>query len=844
MAYVLKYYKEIEQHDGSIIRLEIHRDNSDGMAWIAREIGPVIQQLSLTIQGQQEDIDAPIVKTSLNMTFVDAPDHDEASAKKCGDWDEFYTNDSTKWKVLVKALKSPSTSFSTIWGGYITPDSFSEQLQYRGSVTFVARDNIGHMQDFPFDAEGDENGLISLRELVEGAWDKIQSPMELYWQSSLWLECDGVIAYNTRMNVTAFEGKSWYEAVEMALYAYGAVMRYVGGNEVVISSLRHLPHQGHVSIDALPHVSPMFQAYAQRELQPAARRIEEACEYDLEMAYSMPQVRSEDFVGGTQNYRCKIDGIDLGNGSFGTGEHDAPVWPIVNARGWSNPSSASLFFNPKGYEIGYFSERKGLSDAIYRQMYIAANNVDSRSVSFSKEITCSDLFIKITFGQPVGLNNSRKLEEQGVFNLASITYSVRLVQDGITNYLANDGRWQVGEQVLVKKYDASQPAFDFEQFVNLNDFSGSATLIFTIYKIKYLQTSYASLQQYGLYASIQNLSFTVPDTISLLEKNTVNTKYDDRNNVVITRSPEIGPAYNTVAIPGFIKNGIFYYDAGVIMPAKAWSWYGGQPQQMAVYNHLQLLCYHGRPNNLITGDIVEADMAKITAIYVWENKEHVLIAGTYNYLTGTIEGAVLRQFARYEDMWSDAAQVDAPATRSGSDVMAASASLPETEQSSSTNNESGNKASDAQPTYKHVTSVSISGAGEGGSGGGGGESGGGGEPIEITGSAYIDVIENQIILKVDELGGLGYTGNGLGITHIPDPDIIINSLGFTPNRSYVHEQTEASAEWVIEHNLGRYPAVTVLDSDGSEVHGDVRHDSENKVTVKFTVPFGGTATLN
>ena len=839
MAHALKYYKDIEQHDGSIIRLEIHRDNSDGMAWVAKEIGPVIQGLSLNIQGETEDIDTPIVKTTVTMTFVDAPDLDEAVSKKCGDWAELYTNDSTKWKVLVKAARSASSSFFTIWGGYITPDSYSEELRYRGGVTFIARDNIGHMQDFPFDAEGDDNGLISLRELVETAWSKIASPMELSWMSSSWLECGGVPAFNTRMNVTAFEGKSWYEALENALYAYGAVLRYIGSNEVAISSLRHLTSFGYPSIDSLPRITPTFQAYAQRELAPAARRIEETVKYDLEMALSMPQVRAEDFVGGTQNYRCKIDGIDLGNGSFGTVEHDAPVWPIVNARGWSNPSSASLFFNPKGYEIGDFSERKGLSDAIYRQMYIAANNVDSRSVSFSKTITCSDLFIKITFGQPVGLNNSRKLEEQGVFNLSRINYSVRLVQDGITNYLANDGRWQVGEQVLVKKYDASQPAFDFEQFVNLNDFSGSATLIFTIYKIEYLQTAGASLQRYGLYASIQNLSFTVPDTISLLEKNTVNTKYNEKNNVVITRSPEIGPAYNTVAVPGFIKNGIFYYDAGVVMPAKAWSWDGNNPQQMAVYNHMQLLCYHGKPNNVITGDIVEADMTKLASIYVWEDKEHVMIAGTYNYLTGTVEGAVLRQFARYEDMWSEAAAAYAPATRSGDVMLTADAGLPATEQSNTTNNESGNRASDAQPTYNHVTSVSISG--EGGSGGGGSA---GGESIEVTGSAYIDVVDNQIILKVDELGGLGYTGNGLGIISIPSPSIITNALGYTPNHSYVHEQNEAAAAWVIEHNLGRYPSVVVIDSAGSEVYGDVRHDSENQLTLLFTAPFGGKATLN
>ena len=225
--YELRYWKNFEQPDGSIIRLEIHSKGIEGVSFTAYEIGPVVQALALTIQGQTEDVDAPIVKTSLTMTFVDAPDHADSVLKKCGDWEEFYTNDSTYWKVLIKSKKDPSSaSYAQLWGGYVTPDSFSEELRYRGSVTIVARDNIGHMQDFPFDAEGDENGLISLKELVETAWAKIESPMTLYWPALRWLQCEGVYAFDTCMNVSAFKDMNWYEAVEKALYSYGAVMRY------------------------------------------------------------------------------------------------------------------------------------------------------------------------------------------------------------------------------------------------------------------------------------------------------------------------------------------------------------------------------------------------------------------------------------------------------------------------------------------------------------------------------------------------------------------------------------------------------------------------------------------
>lgn len=743
--YELRYWKNFEQPDGSIIRLEIHSKGIEGVSFTAYEIGPVVQALALTIQGQTVDVDAPIVRTSLTMTFVDAPDHADSVLKKCGDWEEFYTNDSTYWKVLIKAKKDPSSaSYAQLWGGYVTPDSFSEELRYRGSVTIVARDNIGHMQDFPFDAEGDENGLISLKELVEAAWAKIESPMTLYWPALRWLQCEGVYAFDTRMNVSAFKDMNWYEAVEKALYSYGAVMRYNGENQVLLCSLRYMPQQARPTMDQVNHIEPIFVANAQRELVPAVRRIEETVEYDLENAVTMPQVKEADFTGGTQTYRCKIDGIDMGNGSFGTSEHDAPVWPIELAlTGWLE-SGSTLFFNPDAYEIGYFSERKGLADDIYRYMYIACNNTDKRSVSFSRNITCSDMTVRMKLGQPVSLDKNNKLEQQAVFNLKKISYSIRMIQNGITNYLANDGRWVVGEEILTREYDAKTQNFDFEHYVPMEEYSGSAELIFTIYKIEYAQTSLANLAQYGLYACLQSLSFVIPESQFILKKNTVNTKYQDSNNVILSRDPEIAPAYNSVALPRFIKNGIFYYDGNVIMPAKAWSWNEGTPQQMAVYNHLQLLCYHSKPNNLITGDILNADVIKTAAIYVWGGKEHLLISGTYNYLNGRIEGAVLREFVRYDDMWGEV---------SGT-------SLPDTEQSSTTNQEGGGASSGPSSTNENTTNVVI-----------GGEGGGSvtidpflsdtsSNPVESKAiKAYIDSADAEIHARIDELG---QGGNGGG----------------------------------------------------------------------------------
>ena len=65
----------------------------------------------------------------------------------------------------------------------------------------------------------------------------------------------------------------------------------------------------------------------------------------------------------------------------------------------------------------------------------------------------------------------------------------------------------------------------------------------------------------------------------------------------------------------------------------------------------------------------------------------------------------------------------------------------------------------------------------------------------------------------------------------------------TNNERYIHTQSTASATWVIAHTLGGHPSVTVVDSAGTAVFGEVKYDSTSQVTVSFTVPFSGLAYL-
>lgn len=70
------------------------------------------------------------------------------------------------------------------------------------------------------------------------------------------------------------------------------------------------------------------------------------------------------------------------------------------------------------------------------------------------------------------------------------------------------------------------------------------------------------------------------------------------------------------------------------------------------------------------------------------------------------------------------------------------------------------------------------------------------------------------------------------------------SVGPDSPFAYVHTQGIAASTWVITHNLGFYPNVTVIDSSGSEVEGDIVYTSSNVVTITFSAAFGGVAYLS
>jgi hypothetical protein len=69
----------------------------------------------------------------------------------------------------------------------------------------------------------------------------------------------------------------------------------------------------------------------------------------------------------------------------------------------------------------------------------------------------------------------------------------------------------------------------------------------------------------------------------------------------------------------------------------------------------------------------------------------------------------------------------------------------------------------------------------------------------------------------------------------------VDRYGSPLDDSYiVHNQTVASDTWIIEHNFGRLPLVTVLDDDNNVIQASVKIEL-NTATVTFDAPTTGQA---
>jgi len=97
-----------------------------------------------------------------------------------------------------------------------------------------------------------------------------------------------------------------------------------------------------------------------------------------------------------------------------------------------------------------------------------------------------------------------------------------------------------------------------------------------------------------------------------------------------------------------------------------------------------------------------------------------------------------------------------------------------------------------------------------------------------TRTVVVSGAKKKTVVKVANVGPAGPTGPaGVG------------------GGNYTHIQSTPSTTWTVVHNLGYNPGgVSVVDSAGTKVYGDITHSTVNQLVINFSAGFSGKAYLS
>lgn len=115
--------------------------------------------------------------------------------------------------------------------------------------------------------------------------------------------------------------------------------------------------------------------------------------------------------------------------------------------------------------------------------------------------------------------------------------------------------------------------------------------------------------------------------------------------------------------------------------------------------------------------------------------------------------------------------------------------------------------------------------------------------VEVVEVGPPEVVKVQVDGPAGPPGADGPPGEP-GPAGEPGPQGPTGIQGASGDNHYVHDQPTASATWMVTHNLGKNPAVTVVDTSARQVVGEVEYVNTSSLIIRYTAPFSGQAFLN
>ena len=104
--------------------------------------------------------------------------------------------------------------------------------------------------------------------------------------------------------------------------------------------------------------------------------------------------------------------------------------------------------------------------------------------------------------------------------------------------------------------------------------------------------------------------------------------------------------------------------------------------------------------------------------------------------------------------------------------------------------------------------------------------------------SYEPSVDGFYTLNLTNIGGSGNLKNSSFY------DFSVFQLSSQGSTTFIFEQDTPATTWNINHDLGIFPSITVINPIGEVVYGEYLYVDSNNVTISFSVPFAGEAYLN
>jgi hypothetical protein len=94
------------------------------------------------------------------------------------------------------------------------------------------------------------------------------------------------------------------------------------------------------------------------------------------------------------------------------------------------------------------------------------------------------------------------------------------------------------------------------------------------------------------------------------------------------------------------------------------------------------------------------------------------------------------------------------------------------------------------------------------------------------------------------IGGITTTTSSVAVKQ-PSINVSVGGvIGGGNDAHFVFSQEVVSTTWEIEHNLNKYPAVTIVDAGDNVLYAEVEYIDKNNLEVRFEASTSGKAYLN